>query len=100
MTVAVANAIGGKIGSVIRVDKSASRECIGRFLRVRIRCNLRKPLMRGMLVTFPDEGRVWVQFNYERLPNYCLYCGKLGHVSRVCKDMGSTTWRKREDNSH
>lgn len=73
----------GKIGMVIKVDKFASWECIGRFLRVRIRLNLRESLMRGMMVKFPDEGRVWVQFKYERLPNYCFYSGKLGHVSRV-----------------
>lgn len=70
---------------VITVDKSASRECIGRFLRVRIRLNLREPLMREMMVTFPDEGQVWVQFQYEGLPNYCFYCGKLGYVSRICR---------------
>ena len=37
------------------------------------------------MVTFPDEDRVLVQFRYERLPNYYVYYGKLGHVSRVCK---------------
>lgn len=84
MTAAVASAIGGKIGSVLMVDKSASRECIGRFLRVRVRLNLREPLMRGVMVTFPDEGRIWVEFRYEGLPNYCFYCGKLGHGSRAC----------------
>lgn len=62
MMVAVATTIGGKIGMVINVDKSSSRECIGRFLRVRILMNLREPLMRGMVVTFSDEGRIWVQF--------------------------------------
>lgn len=43
------------------------------------------PAMRGMMVTFLDEGQVWVQFRYKGLPNYCFYCGKLGHVSRVWK---------------
>lgn len=78
----------GKSGTVLTVDKSASRECIGRFFRVRIRLNLREPLMRWMMATFPDEGRVWVQFKYEGLPNYYFYFGKLGHVSRVCKVHG------------
>lgn len=50
--------------------------------------NLWEPLMRGMMVTFSNEGRVWVQFKYESLPNYCFYYGKLGHVSRVCKIHG------------
>ena len=73
---------------VLTVDKSASQECIGRFLHVRIHFHLREPLMRGMMATFPDEGCVWVQFQYQGLPNYCFYCGKLGHVSRVCKVHG------------
>lgn len=67
------------------MDKSASQECIGKFLRVRIRLNLQKPLMPGMMAMFLDEGRVWVQFKYEGSPNYCFYCRKLGHVTRVCK---------------
>lgn len=46
MTAAVAITIGGKIGMVITVDKSASRECIGRFLGVRIRLNVQEPLMQ------------------------------------------------------
>lgn len=84
MTDAVAMAIEGKISTVLTVDKSASWECIGRFLCIRIRFNLREPLMRGMMITFPDEGGVWVQFQYEGFPNYYFYCGKLGHVSRAC----------------
>lgn len=84
MRIAVAMTIGGKIGTVLIVDKSASRECIGRFLQVRIRFNLRGPLTQGMMVTFLDERLMWVQFQYEGLPNYCFYYGKLGHVSRAC----------------
>ncbi|KAM1262966.1 hypothetical protein ACFX13_028699 [Malus domestica] len=97
MTAAVAQVIGGKIGIVLMVDKTVSRECIGRFLRVKIRFNAREPLMRGMVVTFPDEGRVWVEFQYEGLPNYCLYCGKLGHVSRVCTTKISDLQGETED---
>nr|XP_028952429.1 uncharacterized protein At4g02000-like [Malus domestica] len=88
MTAAVAMEIGEKLGKVVWVDKSASRECIGRFLQVRIKFNLQEPLMQGMMVTFSDEGRVWVQLQYEGLRNYCFYYGKLGHVSRVCKTHG------------
>ena len=85
MTGAVALSIGSLMGSVINVDRSVSKECIGRFLRVKVSLNVKEPLMRGTHVQFPDEGKLWVKFRYESLPNYCLLCGLLGHPTRICK---------------
>ncbi|KAM1292011.1 hypothetical protein EV2_019582 [Malus domestica] len=83
MTQAVAESIGGLMGTVRKVDKSGSRDCIGRFLRVKIRFNVREPFMRGTFVDFPDDKRIWVNFKYEALPKYCLMCGMLGHTTRA-----------------
>ncbi|KAM1777717.1 hypothetical protein ACFX11_044340 [Malus domestica] len=90
MTQAVAESIGGLIGTVRMVDKTGRRDCIGRFLRVKVRFNVREPLMRGTFVSFPDDGRIWVEFKYEAFPNYCLLCGMLGHPTRVCKELQTT----------
>ncbi|KAM1115603.1 hypothetical protein TB1_005781 [Malus domestica] len=87
MTQAVAETIGSLMGEVQSVDKSGSRDCIGRFLRVKIGFNVREPLMRGTFVTFPDNGKIWIDFKYESLPNYCLICGKLGHPTRICREI-------------
>lgn len=62
MTQAVAVSIGGLVGTVKKVDRSGSKDCIGRFLRVKIRFNVREPLMRGTFVNFPNDGKVWVDF--------------------------------------
>ncbi|KAM2581450.1 hypothetical protein TB1_003724 [Malus domestica] len=100
MTQAVAESIGGLMGTVKLVDKSGSRDCIGRFLRVKIKFNVREPLMRGTFVNFPDEGRLWVDFKYEGLPKYYLICGLLGHATRVCKgpqDIGKIDGETSED---
>ncbi|KAM1228337.1 hypothetical protein ACFX2J_007446 [Malus domestica] len=86
MTQAVVETIGSLMGEVRSVDKTGSRDCIGRFLRVKIGFNVREPLMRGTFVTFPDDGKIWIDFKYESLPNYCLICGKLGHPTRICKE--------------
>ncbi|KAM2009144.1 hypothetical protein ACFX16_003954 [Malus domestica] len=104
MTQAVAKSIGGLMGVVSKVDKSGSRDCIGRFLRVKINFNVREPLMRGTFVNFPDDGKIWVDFKYEALPKYCLACGMLGHATRICHenqnanrdDGGSSEERKEE----
>ena len=86
MTRAVALAIGGLVGTVLKVDKSVSKECIGRFLRVKVRLNVKEQLMQGTHVQFPDEGMIWVDFKYECLPSYCLICGFLGHPTRSCRE--------------
>lgn len=70
MTAAVAEAIGGLMGTVRKVDTTGSRDCISRFLRVKIRFNVREAFMRGTFVDFPDEGTIWVDFKYESLPKY------------------------------
>ncbi|KAM2044902.1 hypothetical protein ACFX1T_009164 [Malus domestica] len=97
MTQAMVESIRGHMGTVKSVDKSGSRDCIGRFLRVKIKFNVHEPLMRGTFVNFPDEGRVWVDFKYKALPKYCLIYGLLGHATRVCK--GSQAFGKEDGES-
>lgn len=29
---------------------------------------------------------VWVPITYEKLPEFCYNCGKMGHVLKVCED--------------
>ncbi|XP_017178374.1 uncharacterized protein [Malus domestica] len=86
MTEAVALTIGGLVGKVLRVDKDDGRDCIGRFLQVKISFDVCEPLIRGANVEFPDDGSMWVDFRYEGLLSYCLICGKMGYVTRRCGD--------------
>ncbi|XP_068331493.1 uncharacterized protein [Pyrus communis] len=85
MTEAATSAIASLIGKVVKVDKDDGRDCIGRFLRVKISFDVQELLMRGANVEFPDDGKIWIDFHYEGLPNYCLICDKVGHVTRWCK---------------
>ncbi|RXH87634.1 hypothetical protein DVH24_034534 [Malus domestica] len=39
----------------------------------------------GANVEFPNDGMIWINFHYEGLPNYCLICGKVEHVTQWCK---------------
>ncbi|KAB2617227.1 hypothetical protein D8674_013096 [Pyrus ussuriensis x Pyrus communis] len=64
MTKAVALAIVGLIGKVVKVDKDDGRDCISRFLRVKISFDVREPLMSGANVEFPNYGTMWVDFRY------------------------------------
>ena len=40
------------------------------------------------LQEFKDVDHRWVFFKYERLPNFCYICGKLGHGRKECKESG------------
>ncbi|KAM1386256.1 hypothetical protein ACFX2F_032738 [Malus domestica] len=71
---------------VIKAGKDDGRDYIGRFLQVKISFDVREPLMRGAIVEFPDDGKMWIDFLYEGLLNNCLICGKMGHVTRWCKE--------------
>lgn len=67
-------------GQVPEIDQSRGRDCIGRFLWVRIRMDISLLLMRGIFVGFPEERARWVDFRYESLLEYCSHCGCLGHL--------------------
>ena len=33
-----------------------------------------------------EGGKFWVTFKYERLPNFCFLCGKMGHDDKHCPE--------------
>ena len=56
----------------------------GDFVRVRVAVNVLEPLCRGRRVTFIDDSNGWVSFRYERLQNFCFWCGHLDHIDKDC----------------
>lgn len=80
-----AKAIGNKMGEFMEWDGS-EKGSHGRFLCLRTRLDLTKPLRRGSM-TITDNGVPnKVFFKYERLQDYCYICGMLGHTIRDCND--------------
>lgn len=58
----------------------------GKFLRLRVEMDITKALMRGTFLTI-DGKQTWVQFKYERLPNFCLQYGVIKHSKKGCPNM-------------
>ena len=48
------------------------------FIWVRVALPISKPLRRGGFIVGSDGKRMWVKFEYERLPIFCYFCGLLG----------------------
>lgn len=43
-----------------------------------------KPLQRGLFVTDGEGCRSWVYFLYEKLSEFCYWCGFIGHSEKGC----------------
>ena len=56
----------------------------GTFLRVKVEVDVSKPLCKGRKVALNDDTKIWVSFKYEKLPNFCYWCGMVSHVDREC----------------
>lgn len=42
---------------------------------------LNKPLLKGTKIKLDDE-LVWIDFRYEKLPNFCFYCHRIDHTKK------------------
>ncbi|XP_050217735.1 uncharacterized protein LOC126668590 [Mercurialis annua] len=78
--------IGERVGPVMEV-REEDLESWGKHVRVRIMVDITRPLKRGVMVRNNRGEKVWVFFRFEKLPNYCYWCGMLGHIHDDCEIM-------------
>ena len=76
--------IANEMGELTMVDAPKSGLAWGPFLRIRVRIDITKPLMRGKMIQIENLDADWAVFKYERLPIFCYCCGLLGHQDREC----------------
>ncbi|CAO2149240.1 unnamed protein product [Urochloa humidicola] len=86
---AMGEAIGGEVGEFMEMDKEEDDTTVGRFLRIKVKLDIRKPLMRGVTVQVEKEDGgerpVWCPLVYEYLPDFCYTCGLIGHTDKQCE---------------
>jgi hypothetical protein len=85
MTVKNAVGIGKGIGDFLELDNVFSGSLICRqYIRFRINVNTSKPLASGFYLDRPNMAPHWIAFKYERLDDYCVLCGLIGHKRGQC----------------
>ncbi|KAK3221554.1 hypothetical protein Dsin_008585 [Dipteronia sinensis] len=73
------------IGEVCDFDASTTSDGIGRFLRVRVKVRVDKPLRRSLRVDVLGNGIITTMpLHYERLLDYYFKCGCLGQIMDGC----------------
>ncbi|KAL5770359.1 hypothetical protein ACOSP7_014513 [Xanthoceras sorbifolium] len=86
MTKKVAIQLAENIGEMVEVPLEP-KDCWGKYLRVKVRIDVSKPLKRGLRVWLSDfKMMVTVLLRYERLPDFCFACGLIGHGFQECSN--------------
>ncbi|KAL5779134.1 hypothetical protein ACOSQ2_009871 [Xanthoceras sorbifolium] len=82
--------LGGLLREVKEIDLGPNGLCLGKFLRVRVMVDALSPFKKGLRISLGDsEDMCSVIVCYERLPNFCHFYGKIGHLVRDCPESGS-----------
>ena len=92
----VAIALGGYIGEVLPTSLQEEEVGTGKYMRVRVRVDITEPLCRGRKIGLGNDTEGWVSFQYERLPNFCYWCGIPTHSERDCEEWLRTPVHLRE----
>lgn len=81
--------IGLRLATVLEDNRvleicSSRRRGIVQFFRIPALLRVKKPLYRCILVQIPGTGKVKAMVQYEKLPTFCFFCGRIGHIFTHC----------------
>ncbi|CAN1793630.1 hypothetical protein LINPERHAP1_LOCUS20057 [Linum perenne] len=82
---AVGTALGNYVGKCVKYDDRTIPTNDDFFMRARVTVDIRRPLKREKKVKLAGGVTGTCKFRYERLPNFCYICGKIGHIDRYCE---------------
>ncbi|XP_024642377.1 uncharacterized protein [Medicago truncatula] len=80
----MARKLGDLVGKFLEVDQRDTN-IMGKSIRIKVDIDLRNPLKRGIVLKYQKRS-LWIFFKYERLPNFCYKCGRIGHQMKECEE--------------
>jgi hypothetical protein len=77
--------IAQRLGKILAVDHHDAKGLICQpFLRFRVELDSSQPLLSGFHLPRSGRDPLWISFCYERLGDYCMLCGLIGHKRNQC----------------
>uniref|UniRef100_A0A803LW54 Zinc knuckle CX2CX4HX4C domain-containing protein n=1 Tax=Chenopodium quinoa TaxID=63459 RepID=A0A803LW54_CHEQI len=73
-----------EIGGFVEADESDPLGC-NDCLRIKVLVDVNKPLRRGLFLAMGQNKPRWVDVKYERLAEFCFFCGRLDHTEKECQ---------------
>ncbi|XP_027103144.1 uncharacterized protein [Coffea arabica] len=84
----ISKEVGRKIGAIFQEVKDVLVPQVGgkegRHLKLLVVLDTSLPLLRGTTVKV-NGALKWLNFRYERCPDFCYKCGMVGHGEKSCK---------------
>ncbi|KAL9666869.1 hypothetical protein QQ045_001213 [Rhodiola kirilowii] len=68
-----------------------------RFVRYKIEIDVNQPVVPGVYFKDKNGELLWIAFKYERLPQFCEFCGCLSHESGSCNSEAAVNGIKKFD---
>ena len=85
LNVEIAEEVGKTVGTVVSTqfknDMMGVTLCVSEFELM----FQNHSIYRGHKVVFEDGKEGWVAFKYEKLPNFCYWCGLVSHDDKDCE---------------
>ena len=73
------------IGEFIEYDAKNNSNYLRPYMKIRVMLDVTKPLKRMKKIRMLGGESSIIKFKYERLGNFCYFCGMLGHIEDYCE---------------